>query len=64
MSKIICTDVYKTFTQGESKIKGLDNVTLTIAKGEFVCLSGQGAGGEDCQAGGVLAYYSEVDEVV
>ncbi len=46
MSKIICTDVYKTFAQGESKIKGLDNVSLTIDKGDFVCLSGPSGSGK------------------
>ncbi|MDX2321852.1 MAG: ABC transporter ATP-binding protein [Moritella sp.] len=46
MSNIICKNVYKTFIQGDSKIKGLDNIQLTIEKGDFLCLSGPSGSGK------------------
>ncbi|PKH08105.1 ABC transporter ATP-binding protein [Moritella sp. Urea-trap-13] len=46
MSNIICRNVCKTFIQGESEIKGLDNIQLTIEKGDFLCLSGPSGSGK------------------
>jgi len=46
MSNIICKNVYKTFIQGDSEIKGLDNIQLTIEKGDFLCLSGPSGSGK------------------
>lgn len=46
MSKIICNNLCKTFIQGDDEIKGLDNVNLTIEKGEFACLSGPSGSGK------------------
>ena len=46
MSKIVCTNVYKTFIQGNSRIKGLDGINLIIDKGDFVCLSGPSGSGK------------------
>jgi putative ABC transport system ATP-binding protein len=33
-------NVCKTYTMGEEKIKALDNVSLTIEKGEFLSIIG------------------------
>lgn len=46
MSSIHCKDLCKTFHQGEAVITGLDNVSLTINSGEFVCLSGPSGSGK------------------
>jgi putative ABC transport system ATP-binding protein len=46
MSAISCKDLYKTFTQGDQTIKGLDGVTMTIEEGSFVCLSGPSGSGK------------------
>lgn len=46
MSSIICKDLYKTFLQGDEIITGLDNVSITIDKGGFVCLSGPSGSGK------------------
>jgi len=46
MNEITCSNVSKTFIQGDAQIKGLDNVSLTIDKGEFVCLSGPSGSGK------------------
>lgn len=46
MSKIVCTNVCKTFVQGDSQIKGLDGINLVIDKGDFVCLSGPSGSGK------------------
>ena len=46
MSAIVCENLRKTFTQGEETIIGLDDVALTIEKGEFVCLSGPSGSGK------------------
>jgi len=46
MSSIICKDLCKTFQQGDEIITGLDKVSLTIDKGDFVCLSGPSGSGK------------------
>ena len=46
MSSIACKDLCKTFQQGDEIITGLDNVSLTIDKGDFVCLSGPSGSGK------------------
>jgi putative ABC transport system ATP-binding protein len=46
MNAIACQNLRKTFTQGDEIIVGLDNVAITIEKGEFVCLSGPSGSGK------------------
>ncbi len=46
MSAIVCKDLCKTFQQGDEIITGLDNVSITIEKGDFVCLSGPSGSGK------------------
>jgi putative ABC transport system ATP-binding protein len=46
MSAISCKNLHKTFTQGEQIIKGLDDVSIDIGEGEFVCLSGPSGSGK------------------
>ena len=46
MTAIICSDLCKTFRQGEEVITGLDSVSLRIESGEFVCLSGPSGSGK------------------
>ncbi len=46
MSDITCTNLCKTFQQGEEVITGLDNVSLQINRGEFLCLSGPSGSGK------------------
>ena len=46
MTAISCKNLNKTFTQGEHIIKGLDDVTIDIKAGEFVCLSGPSGSGK------------------
>lgn len=46
MTAIICKDLCKTFQQGEEIITGLDNVSITINEGDFVCLSGPSGSGK------------------
>jgi putative ABC transport system ATP-binding protein len=46
MTAITCTELCKTFRQGEEVITGLDNVSLRIESGEFVCLSGPSGSGK------------------
>jgi len=46
MSVVKCESLKKTFSQGESTVIGLDEVDLTIEKGEFVCLSGPSGSGK------------------
>ena len=46
MSAVSCKNLSKTFTQGEQIIKGLDDVSINIEPGEFVCLSGPSGSGK------------------
>ena len=46
MTAVICRDLCKTFRQGEEVITGLDQVSLNIEAGEFVCLSGPSGSGK------------------
>jgi putative ABC transport system ATP-binding protein len=46
MTAIRCTHLHKTFTQGETTIKGLDDVSIDIEEGSFVCLSGPSGSGK------------------
>jgi len=39
-------DVCKTYGQGESQVKALDHVSLTIEKGEFAAIMGQSGSGK------------------
>jgi putative ABC transport system ATP-binding protein len=46
MAKIKCTDLCKTYRQGDATIKALDHVTLEIEPGSFICLSGPSGSGK------------------
>ena len=46
MTAIICTQLVKTFRQGETIIKALDNVDIQVNTGEFLCLSGASGSGK------------------
>jgi len=46
MSNIKCTDLCKTYRQGDAIIKALDHVSLDIEPGSFVCLSGPSGSGK------------------
>lgn len=46
MTAIRCTQLCKTFRQGDETITGLDHVDLVIETGEFVCLSGPSGSGK------------------
>lgn len=46
MTAISCKSLCRTFQQGEEKITGLDQVTIDIDEGEFVCLSGPSGSGK------------------
>jgi len=46
MSSITCKHLYKTFQQGDETITGLDDVSIRIDKGDFVCLSGPSGSGK------------------
>ena len=46
MTSIVCKNLCKTFKQGDEIITGLDNVSITIEKGDFVCLSGPSGSGK------------------
>jgi len=46
MTSIVCKNLCKTFQQGDEIITGLDNVSITIERGDFVCLSGPSGSGK------------------
>ncbi len=46
MTAIRCNHLHKTFTQGDTVIKGLDDVSIDIEEGSFVCLSGPSGSGK------------------
>ncbi|MES0327304.1 MAG: ABC transporter ATP-binding protein [Gammaproteobacteria bacterium] len=46
MTSIVCKDLCKTFQQGDEIITGLDNVSIEIDEGDFVCLSGPSGSGK------------------
>ncbi|MEP0202904.1 MAG: ABC transporter ATP-binding protein [Halioglobus sp.] len=46
MSAIRCSDLCKTFRQGEQVITGLNAVSLSIDSGDFLCLSGPSGSGK------------------
>jgi putative ABC transport system ATP-binding protein len=46
MTAIRCTNLNKTFTQGDQIIRGLDDVCIEIVEGSFVCLSGPSGSGK------------------
>lgn len=46
MTSIVCKDLYKAFKQGDEMITGLDNVSISIDEGDFVCLSGPSGSGK------------------
>ncbi len=46
MTAIRCSHLNKTFTQGDTVIKGLDDVSIDIEEGAFVCLSGPSGSGK------------------
>ncbi len=43
---IVLTDIYKTYTMGDTKINANDNINLTIYKGEFVVIMGASGSGK------------------
>ncbi|MFV8816166.1 ABC transporter ATP-binding protein [Haliea sp. E17] len=46
MSAVQCREVSRIFQQGETRVPGLDRVSVSIAPGEFVCLSGPSGSGK------------------
>lgn len=46
MSAIRCKNLFKVFRQGDTEVKGLDDVSIEIESGEFVCLSGPSGSGK------------------
>ncbi|MEM6514397.1 MAG: ABC transporter ATP-binding protein [Pseudomonadota bacterium] len=46
MSAVLCSDVCKTYVQGEQEIRALDHVSAEIDNGDFVCLSAPSGGGK------------------
>ena len=46
MNKITCTNIAKTFVVEGSNIKVLENIDLTIEKGDLVAISGQSGAGK------------------
>lgn len=46
MTAISCSNLCKTFKQGDSTVIGLDHVSLEIESGDIVCLSGPSGSGK------------------
>jgi lipoprotein-releasing system ATP-binding protein len=46
MNKITCTNIAKTFVVEGNNIKVLENIDLTIEKGDLVAISGQSGAGK------------------
>lgn len=46
MTSVVCKNVCKTFRQGDQLITGLDDVSLSVDDGDFVCLSGPSGSGK------------------
>jgi putative ABC transport system ATP-binding protein len=46
MSAVHCTDLCKTYRQGDVDIKALDHLSIEVEKGEFVCLMSPSGGGK------------------
>ena len=46
MTAIRCSQLHKTFTQGDQIICGLNDVSIDIEEGSFVCLSGPSGSGK------------------
>jgi len=46
MARIQCSDLCKSYQQGDAVVRALDHVTLEIEGGEFVCLSGPSGSGK------------------
>ena len=46
MAEIKCTELCKTYRQGEAEVRALDHVTLEIEPGSFICLSGPSGSGK------------------
>jgi putative ABC transport system ATP-binding protein len=46
MGAIVCTSLHKNYEQGGRIIRALDDVSLEIARGSFVCLSGPSGSGK------------------
>ena len=46
MNKITCTNIAKTFVVEGNNIKVLENINLTLEKGDLVAISGQSGAGK------------------
>ena len=46
MAEIKCTELCKTYHQGDAEVRALDHVTLDIDPGSFICLSGPSGSGK------------------
>lgn len=46
MAEIKCTDLCKTYRQGDAEVHALDHVTIDIEPGSFICLSGPSGSGK------------------